>query len=73
MITVTFALKDKKDLKIFLKVAEKFGATQITEKQHALPKSKFKSRDEFYELFGVGKSSPTTVQEIRGKAWQRNK
>jgi len=73
MTTITLAIKDKKDLKVFLKVAEKFGATQVIEKHNALPKSKFKNREEFFELFGIGKASPITLKQIRSKAWQRSK
>ena len=73
MTTITFALKDKKDLPIFIEVAKKFGATQIKDKAQQLPKSKFKNREEFLESFGIGKSNPTSLEEIRTKAWNKSK
>jgi len=75
MEKILITTKNFNDSQLLLKLLKKLDFVNSVEhlKDGAIPKSKFKSWEDFNEGFGIGKNNKITLKEIRERAWPKRK
>lgn len=71
MHQIIVSVTNKKNMNSLKFLLKKFDFIERVEKKTEIPKSKFKSWDEFKEIFGIWKGRDITKESLRKKAWRQ--